>query len=90
MIHANGSAKHILGWLENVKSRCKEEDTDFILPLPSQTITPPGQSMKYIIKTMNHTPKVLNFNQDTIAKEKNCLNSNIRMKDKLKFCTKIE
>ena len=90
LIHANGSAKHILGWLENVKSRCEEEDLDFILSLPSQTITPPGQSMKYFIKTMNYNSKILNSNQESIAKEKKCLTSNIKMKDKLKYCTKME
>ena len=71
-----------------MKSKCEKENVDFSVPLPSQTISPPGQGMKYFIETMDLIPKALNSNQETIANKRKCMNSNLKMKDKLKVCSK--
>ena len=84
LIHANGPAKDILPWIEEVRARCEKGNDDFRLPLPSQTI-----SSNYLIRKAADVSQFgPNPNEDIMMREQDCEKSFRSVKQRMKFCFK--
>ena len=86
MIHANGPAKDILPWLENMRKKCIKEE-NFITPFPIQLPSPKGSGVKFFMMNENESSQK-NLIDEEKLNEIRCVKSLKNIKDKLKVCYK--